>query len=160
MHPVASPSRQIIFLTFLFSSLCWSVAAQSVSHKSSPLDSTKVYTYVERMPQYPGGGGLPALTTDLLREFTAASTAVGCGAPNYLVFVTLNVGPSGSIYGVRSINNLPLGVGTKRTLQELPAACESALVTAASRLPRLKPGRQNGRPVAVNFTLRLIAAPK
>ena len=134
-------------------------------------DSSRVYTYVEHMPVYPGGG-LPALSADLLREFRVASAAGGCTEPTFPVYVSLTVGPSGGIYDVRSINNLPLiskeqaaagakgMVATQRTLPELPASCEAAVAAAARKLPRLKPGTQNGRRVAVNFTVKLIGPAK
>ncbi len=133
-----------------------------------PADSTKVYNYVERMPVYPGGGGIKALTADLLREFRAASAAAGCAVPASPLYVNLTVGPSGIAYDVMSVNNLPLIsaaeakagvkgiVAAKRPLPEIPAACEAALVAAARKLPRFKPGSQNGRRVAVSLLLPLI----
>ena len=124
------------------------------------------------MPRYPGGGGLSALTADLRREFRAASSAAGCAAPPFLVVVTLTVGPSGVVYDAKSVNNLPLitkaqaatgmqgVVATTRSLQPLPATCEMALVAAAHQLPRFRPGTQNGRRVAVSFTLKLVDGPR
>ena len=134
-----------------------------------PADSAKAYTYVERMPIYPGGGGAKALTADLLREFRAVSAVASCATPNFPIYVTLTVGPSGTVYDVKSINNQPLPVNTNelkgadgrgqtrsnRSLQQLPAACEQALVTACQKLPRFKPGTQNNRRVAVTLIMRL-----
>ncbi len=98
--------------------------------------------------------------------------------PTFPVFVTFIVEPSGSIYGVKSINNMSLpsipppkdtilkadgmrGNGSPhRSLQPLTAACEAALVAGAQKLPRLKSGTLGGRKVAVSFTIRLIAPPK
>lgn len=138
-----------------------------------PDSTTHVYTFVEQMPVYPGGGGLTALTADLQREFQAASAAGGCVPPNFPVLVSLTVGPSGVIYDVRSVNNMPLltdaavvngttsGIAaSQRKLPQIPAACEVALVAAARKLPRLQPGSQSGRRVAVNYTIKLVAAGK
>jgi len=135
---------------------------------SFPDSTQRVYTYIEHMPLYRGQEGTKKLTSDLLREFRAASAAGGCAVPAFPVFVALTIGPSGVIYDVKVINNLPatatkveVGNGTvavatpKRTLQELPPACEAALVGAARKLPRLTPGTQNGRRVAVSYTLHL-----
>lgn len=148
--------------------VCLSAAAQPATRKKPVPDSTKVYTYVERMPLYPGGG-MSALKADLLREFRAASPTAGCAVPTFPIYVSLTVGPSGSIYGVKSINNSPSPSVTKkpggpdgqgqqsasRSLQQLPVACEQALVEAAKRLSHPRPGTQNGRRVAVNFLFRL-----
>jgi hypothetical protein len=119
-------------------------------------DSSTVYQYVERMPVYPGGGGLKALTADFLREFQSASAAAGCAPPSP-VFVNFTVGPSGVIYNVASVKNV-VGANNQPTPSNLPklsAACERALVAAASKLPRFTPGTQNRRRVAVNITLKL-----
>lgn len=128
----------------------------------------RVYTYIEHMPVYPGGGGLKAFSADLFREFQTASAAVGCAMPTFPVFVMFIVGPSGFIYNVKSTNNMPpdrpnnaaasskTGAQPTTRLQELPAACEAALATAARKLPRFKPGSQNGRFVAVTFTVKLM----
>jgi hypothetical protein len=134
-----------------------------------PIDSTRVYTFVEKMPVYPGEGGLNALTANFLRDFQAASAEAGCSPPAP-VLVTFIVGPSGFVYDVASVNNLPLitlaeakagkrgTVAAQLTLPEMSAACENALVEAGRKLPRFKPGTHNGRRVAVNYTLKLIGA--
>jgi hypothetical protein len=132
-------------------------------------DSTKVYTFVQKMPVYPGEGGMKALTATFLRDFQVASAEAGCSPPAP-VFVTFVVGPSGLVYDVASVNNLPFItkdeakagkrgiVGDRRPLPEMSADCEAALVAAGRKLPRFKPGMQNGRRVAVNYTLKLIEA--
>lgn len=129
----------------------------------------QVYYNAEQMPAYKGKKGL---VHDLLQEFQAAGTAAGCAVPKFPVLVSLTVGPTGNVYDVKSRNNLPLIsqeeaiagkvgiVAVQRTLQELPAACETALVTAAQHLAPFTPGSQNGRNVAVSFTIQLIGAGK
>jgi protein TonB len=56
------------------------------------------------------------------------------------VFVSFVVGPKGSIYQIRVLK----GLGDN---------ANAAAMTAVRRLPRLIPGRQNGRPVAVSLTV-------
>jgi hypothetical protein len=122
------------------------------------------------MPVYQNGPGNKILARDLLREFQIISLANGCIAPDFPIYVSLTVGAVGDIHDVRSINNQPLPPlvkdpgapdsrgqrSAKRSLHQLSAACEQALVEAAKRLPRLQPGTQNGRRVAVSLTFRLI----
>jgi hypothetical protein len=137
--------------------------AQSTSrptHLAQMPDSSKVYTYVAKMPIYPGG--LEALTADLRREFQVASTANGCATPAFPVFVRLIVGPSGYVYAARSLNAKVEDkrfVPTTATVNPpaLPVACEAAIVSAARRLRRLQPGRQNNNPVTVELMVELLA---
>jgi len=129
----------------------------------------RVYTYVQYMPKYKGEEGTKKLTEDLQREFKKASAAGGCTPPAGPVVVTFTVGPSGVIYGVKSVNNLVLssaspappadakgGNSAQSRLLPLPDACEAALVAAARQLPRLTPGSQSGRAVAVSYTIKLL----
>jgi protein TonB len=124
-----------------------------------PSDSSKVYTFVERMPVYPGGG-LVALTADLRREFSVSSSGTSCATPGRPVFVRLIVGPSGVIYDAMSLNKAETirNPTAKRTLPELSAGCEAAIAAAARKLARAKPGSQNGRRVTVELTVKLFEA--
>ncbi|GAB3638896.1 hypothetical protein GCM10027422_44870 [Hymenobacter arcticus] len=111
------------------------------------------------MPVYPGGG-LVALTADLRREFSVASNGTSCATPGRPVLVQLIVGPSGVIYDAMSWNKAETSGSqtAKRTLPELPAGCEAAIVAAARKLARAKPGSQNGRCVTVKLTVKLFEA--
>ena len=138
--------------------------APAMAQRAS-LDSSKIYTYVARMPVYPGGKGYLLLLADLRREFRAASGTAGCAVPAYPVNVNLLVGPSGVIYKAEFVNNLPPPVATAGNPNNvantppgpaLPAACETALAAAIRQLPRLQPGAQNGRRETVRVTLPLI----
>lgn len=130
-----------------------------------PQDSSKIYTFVARMPVYPGGKGYLALLADLRREMQAASGAAGCAVPTHPVNVNLLVGPSGVIYHAEFVNNLPPlkptagnpnNVANTPPGPALPAACETALAAAIRQLPRLQPGAQNGRRETVRITLPLV----
>jgi hypothetical protein len=145
-------------------SLTGAAIAPARAQRPSP-DSSKIYTFVARMPVYPGGKGYLALLADLRREFRVASGEVGCAVPAYPVNVNLLVGPSGVIYKAEFVNNLPPPVATASNPNNvantppgpaLPAACETALAAAIRQLPRLQPGAQNGRRETVRVTLPLI----
>jgi len=144
--------------------LAGSIATAANAQRPSP-DSSKIYTYVARMPVYPGGRGYLVLLKDLRSEFQAASGAAGCAVPTYPVNVNLLVGPSGVIYSAEFVNNLPppkATVGNPNNVANtppspaLPAACETALAAAIRKLPRLQPGVQNGRRETVRITLPLV----
>lgn len=95
-------------------------------------DSTRVYFYVEQMPQVPNGGGSAAIIAAIQARVVPTG---GCGGK---VFASFIVGPSGVVRDARIVK----GIG---------ASCDEAVLTAIRRLPRFKPGRQNGRPVSVSF---------
>ncbi|HEX8428140.1 hypothetical protein [Hymenobacter sp.] len=160
-------SSRPLGLLLLLAGVLLSTAGQAVAQGRAPkpgaptklpvaLDSSKVYHYVERMPVYPGGGGMQALTADFLREFRGASAAAGCAPPSP-VFVSFTVGPSGTIYDVKSVNDIKSvnNQSTPNNLPKLSAACEAALVAAGRKLPRFTPGTQNRRRVAVTLMLKL-----
>jgi hypothetical protein len=146
--------RVLPLTSLLFVSAC-AANAQSTSrssHLAQVPDSSKVYTYVAKMPIYPGG--LEVLTADLRREFQVASAATGCATPALPVFVRLVVGPSGYVYAAHSINSAAINTSPS---PPLPPACEAAITTAARRLARLQPGRQNNKPVTVELMVKLLA---
>jgi hypothetical protein len=128
--------------------------------QAAPLDSTKrVYTYADQMPLYQGEEGTKSLSEDLLREFRAASGS-DCPVPSAQIYVSLTVGPSGTIYNVRGLRKQADYPTAKQPDAangggQLPAACEQTLAAAARKLPRLTPGTQNGRRVAVSYMFLL-----
>ncbi|UOE34882.1 energy transducer TonB [Hymenobacter monticola] len=126
--------------------------------QAAPSDSTKqVYTYVEQMPLYQGEEGTKSLSEDLLREFRAVGGS-GCPVPSFQILVSMKVGPSGTIYDVKSLRNQSAYPAAKQPTEgrgPLPSACDQALAAAARKLPRLTPGTQNGRRVAVSYTFLL-----
>jgi hypothetical protein len=71
------------------------------------------------------------------------------------------VGPSGTIYDVKSLRNQSAYAAAKQpdasngSSPPLPAACDEVLAAAARKLPRLTPGTQNGRRVAVSYVFLL-----
>ena len=98
---------------------------------------TKVYAYVEQMPQLPTGGGSAAIGA-AIRQAIPAATAAAC--PGGRVFVAFTVQPDGTVTDakiVKGLNN----------------ACDEATLAAVGKLPRFVPGKQNGRAVAVSFTV-------
>ncbi|MGY3089123.1 protein TonB [Hymenobacter sp. UYAg731] len=101
-------------------------------------DSTKVYTYVEQMPQLPGYGGSGAAVAAAIRERLSAAGAGGCGDSR--VFVTFVVTAAGAVTDARLLK----GVG---------GSCDEATLAAVRQLPPFTPGRQHGCPVAVSYTV-------
>lgn len=96
-----------------------------------------VYDFVEQMPEYKGG--LEALGNYLGRKMNYPSAARSAGVEGTVV-VTFVVGRQGDIEDVKVLKGL--GFGT-----------DEEAVRVIKSMPRWTPGKQNGIPVAVRYTL-------
>ena len=110
-----------------------------------PTPNARVYTYVEQMPQLPGGGGARALSEAIAQRFQYPRKAMRQGVSGRIL-VRFTVAATGQVESIRIV-------------QGLRADCDSAAVQAVRELPRFEPGIQEGKPVAVNFTVPLNLSP-
>nr|GFC22804.1 hypothetical protein [Tanacetum cinerariifolium] len=96
--------------------------------------SEKVYTYVEQMPQLPGGGRQQAIANDFFKRLNLPKSAIEQGYNRSAVF--FEVGSDGLVRHVRIVHssNSP--------------ALDSAILATVRSFPRFIPGRQNGKAVA------------
>ena len=103
--------------------------------------SEQVYTYVEQMPQLPGGGGMAAIASEVQKRthypVIDASTPMRYSGIKY-TFVVDTTGKVRDAAMVESSDNL---------------AVDQAIIDAVHSLPKLSPGRQAGQTVPVRFTL-------
>ncbi|MBG8552548.1 TonB family protein [Hymenobacter guriensis] len=95
----------------------------------------KVYTYVEQMPQWPGGGGNAAISAAILKN-----VALPADTPEGRVFISFIVKPTGE-------------VSNAKITKGLSPAIDAAVLAAVGKLPRFEPGKQNGRTVSVNYPM-------
>jgi TonB family protein len=100
-----------------------------------PLDSNRVWTYVEQMPTLNGQNASAGSIAAIHR-----SLVVPPAAPEGSVYVSFEVDKEGH-------------VRHPRIAKGLRADVDSAVVAATRQLPRFVPGQQAGQAVAVNFTL-------
>jgi TonB family protein len=96
----------------------------------------KIYTYVEQMPQLPGGGGVQAITKQILDNFVYPTGEHKQGR----LFASFTVAATGDVADVRIVKGLA-------------TTYDEATLAAIRQLPRFVPGKQSGKPVAVNFTV-------
>jgi ankyrin repeat protein len=109
----------------------------------APADTISAYTCVAQMPTLPGGGGTPAIQAFVQRALAPRLPAgVRNGQLKGRAHVQLTVGPSGVVRNeeVQTVDD---------------PACDAALLAAVRQLPRLVPGRHQGRPVSVQLWLQL-----
>lgn len=100
---------------------------------------SKVYVYVEKMPELPSGGGNAAITAAIQKASRYPALALRNQVEGR-VFVSFTVGNTGAISAIRVVKGLGSGL-------------DEETIKAVASLPQLVPGRQNGRPVSVSMTL-------
>jgi protein TonB len=98
-----------------------------------------VYTYVDQMPELPGGGGIPAIVAYVQQRVRWPEGSQMLDAEGR-VFVNFIVGKDGRVRDAEIVKGLHplLDAETLRVIQTLP---------------EFTPGRQGGQAVAVRFTL-------
>jgi protein TonB len=99
----------------------------------------RVYTYVEQMPQLPGGGGRSTVLGAIRERLVIARNAAK-GCEGGLVQVQFTVDATGAVQNPHIVRGLT-------------AACNDAVLAAVRKLPAFSPGRQNGQKVAVQLTI-------
>ncbi|RZK94111.1 MAG: TonB family protein, partial [Hymenobacter sp.] len=99
-------------------------------------EGSHVYTYVEQMPALPGGGGMSAIIQQIQKNFVYPSGSHQEGR----MFASFTVLADGS-------------VGDTKIVKSIAPAYDEAVIAAIRKLPRFIPGKQNGQPVAVGFTV-------
>jgi hypothetical protein len=99
----------------------------------------KVYTYVEQMPQLPGGGGMQAIAGEVLKRLKLLPGRVEPSC--YRVLAYFEVSLTGLIQHARIV----------RASQS--AVVDSSFLAAIRSLPTLHPGYQQRRPVTVGLTI-------
>jgi TonB family protein len=116
--------------------------ADTVRIEPRPVTSSghKIYTYVEQMPQLPGGGGMHALLQAVQSKISYPKAAPGEMLPDGRVFASFVVDTDGTVQDAKIVKGLS-------------PAFDAAVLAAVRQLPRFEPGKQGGQPTAVSFTM-------
>lgn len=103
----------------------------------------KVYTYVQQMPQLPGGGGQQAIISEIQKRIRYPVIDTSKQMRYSGIKYTFMVDTAGKIRDVAMVasSNNP--------------AVDQAIVNAVHSLPNLSPGRQEGQAVPVRFTVAI-----
>ena len=126
-------------LTVLFCSV--SLWANAQTKPAAPIE--KVYTYVEQMPQLPGGGGQQAIDSEIMKRLRIPAFALEGQLPKTRVQFSFIVATDGSLQDVKITNSTR------------SSTIDKAILNAIYSLPCLTPGYQNGQPVRVALTLAM-----
>ncbi len=126
------------FVFFILPLLCFSQTEGKPENNSVPPDS-EVFTTVEEMPQFIGGE--ESLFKFIISHLVYPPAAIENNVEGkiYLKFVVFK---DGSVGDVKVISKTRLGFG-----------CEEEAIRIVKMMPKWKPGKQNGKPVAVYFVL-------
>jgi TonB family protein len=107
-----------------------------------PVTSTghKIYTYVAQMPQLPEGGGLLEIVQVVQNKISYLKAAPGEVVPSGKVLASFVVDADGTVQRVKIVKGLS-------------PSFDTAVLAAVQQLPRFEPGKQDGQPVAVAYTI-------
>lgn len=116
-------------------------AADAVPRKepAEQVIGNRVYTYVEQMPQLPGGGGSAAIVSAIQSHVKYPVEALRRRITGR-VFVSFTVDDTGLVREAQVVK----GIG---------GGCDESVLNAVQQLPQFIPGRQSGIPVSVRFTV-------
>jgi TonB family protein len=98
-----------------------------------------VYESVEQMPELPGGGGPEAIVRTIQQQLDYPNV-VPASRKDGTSFVSFIVTEKGEVQAVK-------------VLKSLGAEYDAAVVAAIEKLPAFVPGRKDGKPVAVSYTV-------
>jgi protein TonB len=121
-----------IFLLASVMAITTTTFAQS-AQQESPAQET-VFRMVDQMPQFPGD--LPAFIAQHIKYPESALHNRVEGR----VFLQFVVGPDGTVSGAK-------------VLRGLNEDCDKEALRLAAQMPKWKPGKHNGKPVSVYYTL-------
>ena len=113
------------------------------AHPAPPLPPN-VYVYVEQMPQLAGGGGNAAIV-EFIQQHIVYPQVAAADQRSGRVFVSFIVDNQGVVQA-------------PAIMKGLGAAYDEAVLAAVRQLPRFAPGKQNGKAVAVVFTVPILFA--
>ena len=113
--------------------------AQPEEKQKAEVVESKVYTYVEQMPQLPDGGGNSAIVAAIQKAVKYSALAMRNQVEGR-IFVSFTVNPQGDVADVKIVKGLGSGL-------------DEETARAVYQLPRFVPGKQAGKTVAVSLTV-------
>ena len=131
----------VAVLCLLLPTAAWSQQPHQETTATKVVDN-KTYTYVEQMPEPPGGGGNAAIVA-LIHKGVRIPLFHGRFPERSRIVFEFTVTKTGDVHNIR-------------ILQSIDGRVDTAVVRAVQALPRFTPGRQHGIPVRVRYTLPII----
>jgi TonB family protein len=130
-------SASVVSLAFLLLPLP-GLVPPAAAQQMEEIVGDKVYTYVEQMPTMPGENNTQSIMAAIQERAVYPEQARRQNLQGR-VFVSFVVGADGQVKDLKLVK----GIG---------GGCDEAALAAVSQLPRMTPGKQNGRAVSVRMT--------
>lgn len=134
VYAVLAPSGSATLKSYAYLS---ENAIQTQENKSNNIDTRKVFTVVEKQPEFPGGiKSMYKFLGDNIKYPEAASKANVSGR----VFLSFVVSETGEVSDIMVLKGLGFG-------------CDAEAIRVLKAFPKWSPGKQNGIPVNVRYNL-------
>jgi protein TonB len=125
-----------LLLILLLISLSFPFFAHAQTETNNENKSEKIYTVVEEMPSFPGGqDGLFKYLSKI--KYPAQAIEDSVTGRVYITFVIDKTG----------------GISEAKVLRGIGGGCDEAALEIVQKMPKWKPGKQNGVPVNVQYSL-------
>ncbi|MBU3677352.1 MAG: energy transducer TonB, partial [Chitinophagaceae bacterium] len=108
--------------------------------ESAPVVESKVFDFVEQMPEFPGGETKLAEYLSKNIKYPKQANENGIQGRVVLSFI---VNEDGNITDIKVVRGIGYG-------------CDQEAMRVVNGMPNWKPGRQNGKPVRVSFNLPIM----
>lgn len=138
MERLYNSSLNLVVLTFVLLLIGTDTKAQTPNEL--------VYTTVEQQPEFPGGKA--ALSRYLASTIKFPNSLMRKNYNTGSVAAKFIVDKTGNVRDVR-VTTKPLSKEMRKGMQEFM----TAIIAAIEKMPRWRPGQENGQPVAVFYTL-------
>jgi protein TonB len=113
-------------------------AIEVITRKEEVVDEPEIFTIVEEMPEFPGGGEKALL--QYLRENIKYPALARENGITGTVYVTFEIDQNGKVKDARVLR----GIG---------GGCDEEALRVVMNMPQWKPGKQRGKPVRVQYNL-------
>ncbi|MCC6385246.1 MAG: TonB family protein [Bacteroidia bacterium] len=114
------------------------VPVETITRKEEVVDEPEIFTIVEEMPEFPGGGE-KALLAYLSNNIKYPAIARENGITG-TVYVTFEIDQNGKVKDAKVLR----GIG---------GGCDEEALRVVRNMPSWKPGKQRGKPVRVQYNL-------
>ena len=122
----------LVFISF------YSFSQTEISNDDS-LKQKQIYTYAEEMPEFPGGE--TEMYKFIIKKLEYPSEAINNKIEG-IVYLKFTILEDGTVSDIQVVSKKILGYGL-----------EEAAIAVIKKMPKWRPGKQNGKPIPVYFNL-------
>ena len=113
--------------------------SQTENSNYDSLKQKQIYTYAEEMPEFPGGE--TEMYKFIIKKLEYPSEAINNKIEG-IVYLKFTILEDGTVSDIQVVSKKILGYGL-----------EEAAIAVIKKMPKWRPGKQNGKPIPVYFNL-------